>query len=180
MQNGLSPNPNTWTPKAHTSLRGTPKQAEKSKSKRKKILLFLLCSFLWMNWCLCIMNWLRHDLLAELPRNSSLTWIELQPMCQRHNSCRRQFTKARLSIHATARLQFTRVLSLTENTLNLPIFYYALFIMLTFRKSKSKRIQFLLFLLCSFLWMNWCWRIMNWLRHDFSLRSMNWIATNVP
>ena len=30
------------------------------------------------------------------------------------------------------------------------------------------------------LLMNWCWRIMNWLCHEFSLRSMNWIATNVP
>ena len=32
--NGLSPNPYTWTPKAHASLRGTPTQAEKGKDKR--------------------------------------------------------------------------------------------------------------------------------------------------
>ena len=43
----------------------------------------------------------------------------------------------------------------------------------TSRKSKSTRWKILIFLLCSFLQMNWWRRIMNWLRHDFSLRSMN-------
>ena len=49
-------------------------QAKKSKSKRKQILLFLLCSFLWMNWCWRIMNWLCRDLIAELMAHTN--WIE--------------------------------------------------------------------------------------------------------
>ena len=79
------------------------------KSKSKRIYSFYSCSVLFeMNWSLRIMNWHAPWFLVGVPPPP---WIELQPMCRWHNSCRRQFMKAFLSIHATARLQFIARLS---------------------------------------------------------------------
>ena len=82
---GLSPNPYT---------------DKKSKSKRISFLLFLLCLF-FMNELM-----LTHHELALPWILASLHELNCNQCAVRHNSCRRQFTKARLSIHATARLQF--------------------------------------------------------------------------
>ena len=147
---GLSLSPYTWTPKAHTSLRGTPIQAERARVKGSKS--FYSCSVCFYGWIDADASWIGFAMISRVA-----PWIELQRMCRkaqfiacsplritrilalfvfidelmlthhelaspwflallhelncnqcavRHNSCRRQFMKARLSIHATARLQF--------------------------------------------------------------------------
>ena len=125
---------------------------------------------------------LTHHELASPWFLASLHELNCNQCADRHNSCRRQFMKAQLSIHATARLQFTRVFSVKDNTLNLPIFYYALFIMLTFKKSKSTRRKSLYS--CSFRFYRWIDANASWIGFAMISRrraafSMNWIATNI-
>ena len=96
--NTLSPNPNTWTPKAHTSLRGTPKQTERARVQGKNpyILALFFINELMLSHHELALPWFLA-LLHELNCNQCAV---------RHSSCRRQFTKAKLSIHAIVRLQF--------------------------------------------------------------------------
>ncbi len=77
-----------------------PYTDRKSKSKRISFLLFLLCSFFMNELMLTHHELASPRFLMELLCNSPLHELNCNQCAVRHNSCRRQFTKARLPIHA--------------------------------------------------------------------------------
>ena len=80
-------------------------QAERARVKGNKS--FYSCSVPFYRWIDADASWIGFAMICS--RNCHVIRRSHELNCNqcaaRHNSCRRQFTKARLSIHSTARLQ---------------------------------------------------------------------------